>query len=72
MPVAEFVYLVHEAVQEIPVVTYNNQRAIEGCKRLLEYVLRLDIHVVGGLVKCQHIMVLQHQARHSEPCALAT
>ena len=71
LPIPEFVDLVHQSVQEIAVVGNDEQRPVKGLERLLQHVLRLDVHVVGRLVEDQEVVALQHQFRHPEPGPLA-
>ena len=70
--VAEFVNLVHQAVEEVAVVRDDHERAVVREQRLLQHVLGADIHMVRRLIERQQVVILQHQLRHSQPRPLAT
>ena len=68
----KLVELGHKPVKEITVMGNNQQGAVILLQGLLEYVLGLDVHVVGRLVEGQKVMVLKHQLGHPEPGPFAT
>ena len=53
--VSKLIYLGDKAIEEITVVTHNNECTIEIHQRLLEYVFCLHIQVVGGLIEDKEI-----------------
>ena len=69
--VTELIHLVNQAFKEITVVGDNNQRAIVCLQSLFENILGLDVHMVGRLIQCKHVVWLKHKLGHSKPCALA-
>ena len=68
--VLELVELVYQAVQEVAVVGHDYQSSVVGLERLLEYVLGLYVHMVGGLVKRQQVVALEHQGGHCKTGSL--
>ena len=66
--------LLHQRVEEIPVVRNHHHRALERGQVLLQPLDRTDVEVVGRLVQQQHVRLLQKHPRqcqpHLEPAAL--
>ena len=69
---AEFVHLADQTIQEVTVVTHYNQRAVEIQQRLLQYILRLEIQVVGRLIENQQIHRFQQQLQDSQTGPFST
>ena len=49
----EFIYLAHQTIQEVTVVTHHDQRTVEIEQRLLQHILCLQIKMVGRLIENQ-------------------
>ena len=69
--VPELIHLVHQPVEEIPVMGNDHQCAVILLQSLFQYILRPDIHMVGRFIKSQKVVRLEHQFRHTETSPLA-
>ena len=57
----EFVYFAYKAVEEVAVVAYHDEGAVEVLKGLLEHILGLEVEMVGGLIEDEQVYGLQQE-----------
>ena len=57
-------------VQKIPVMGNHNHNSVKGIQVILQHVQGLDVQIIGGLVKDQHIGGLHQDAEQIQPPAL--
>ena len=62
---AKLVNLAHEAVQEVAVMAYHDERAVKILQRLLQHILCLKVQVVRWLVKDEQV----HRLKQKRPTA---
>ena len=51
----ELIYLRHQTVEELTVVTHHDNRTVERLDGFLQHILRLHVEVVGGLIENQQV-----------------
>ena len=69
--VAELIDFAYQAVEEVAVVAYDNQRTVEVHQCLLQDVLGLQVEVVGGFVQDKEVHRLEQQPDHGQTGTLA-
>ena len=71
LPSAKLVDFLHEAVEEVAVVAYHNDRAVEGEDGFLEHVLGAHVEVVRGFVEDEEVDGFEQQLDHGQARTLA-
>ena len=66
-PSPELVQLVHQPVQEIPVMGNHHHCAVKRLQSLFQDILAAYIHMVGRLVQGKDIVTLEHHPGKSQP-----
>ena len=66
----ELIHLVHNAVEEVAVMRYDDDRAVKRLDGLLQHIFAGHVQVVGGLVEDEQVDGLQQQAYHRQTALL--
>ena len=70
--VAKLIHLRYETVQEITIVGYDNQCAIEIHQGLLQNIFRLHVEVVGRFVQYQEVNGFEQKLDHRQTGTFTT
>src|SRR5690606_40961027 len=68
---AQLTYLARQSVDQIAVVSHQQNRPVESLQGQLQHLLRGDIEVIRRFVEEQEIGLLQNQDRQRQPRSLA-
>ena len=70
--VTKLVDLGDEAVEEVAVVTHDDEGAVIVLQGLLKHVLGLEVEVVGGLVEYEQVHRLKQKFKQRKACVVTT
>src|SRR5579859_6807232 len=70
--IADFPNLRGKPIDQIPVVGYQDDRAIELFQRFLQYLLGRNVQVIRRLVEQQEVHALQRQNCQRQPSSFTT
>ena len=70
-PTAEAIDTLHQAIEELTVVTDHDNSAVEGCDGLFQHILGFHIKVVGRLIEDEEVDGLQQELDHCQTRAFA-